>query len=777
MRIYELAKKYDCNSKEIQKILDEIQVTYKTHSSSIPDDKLQIVEEKLGLLLKTESHTSDQTQISKESKPKKEKTKSETIQKSKKNKDDDHKQNDSKKQEATQVSEEKKLIQELETEIIEKYKEKKDENVEIEIYEKVFEEIFEEEQQIKRKSAKTKQPHKAKEKTKDLDEDVKIDESIQTIKEEQLNIPTEPIKVHDGITVKELAEVTGIPASEIVKKLFLLGMMASINQNLDKDTILIVADELKIHIEVKEIEKNILEIKEEPSAEIVEEEKLEVRPPVVTIMGHVDHGKTTLLDAIRKTKVVDTESGGITQHIGAYMVEHNNLKICFLDTPGHAAFTQMRAMGANVTDIVVLVVSANDGIQPQTLESISHAKEAEVPLIIAINKIDMPNANVEKVKTDLAQIGITAEEWGGKTQFISVSALKGTGIDELLDSINIEAEMLELRANPKGKAFGIILECCQTNQLGPVATVLVKNGTLKVGDSVVCGHVYGKIRRIENDLGKSVNFASPSMPVKVYGFSEVPEVAGRVKVYSSDKEAKEVSKREEELRRSNILNKRDVITLENLYSSIQAETKKEFKIILKADVLGSIAAINALLSSITSEKVKLKIIHSATGAVTDTDVMLAQAYNAMIFTFHAKISPTSLTLAKKHNVKIGEYTIIYKLYEDVVKAMEGLLDFDTKETYLGNCIVKKVFRITKVGAIAGCLVTEGKILRSAICRIKRAGVLLDITTKISSLKHYKDEVSEVKMGTECGVGLEKFSDFLENDILEFYSVEKMASSL
>ncbi len=783
MRIYELAKKHNCSSKEIQTVLDELKITYKTHSSSIPEESLTVVEEKLTRLLAMGTsavsapspvvHAAKKENPAKkaapadDSRPKKHEKKSvETAPKAKSKKDTlpppTHKV-------ATEESPDAKTFAETTLE------ELPEENVDIEKYEKVFEEIFEEEQYIKRKTTKTKFSPKTKDGETDAVTDTQNVNAAGFVPETK-----EPIIVTDGVTVKELAEATNIPASEIIKKLFLLGMIASINQSLDKDTILIVADEFKIHMEVKAPEQELLKKITEKTQDPVEqtEEALEVRAPVVTIMGHVDHGKTTLLDTIRKTKIVDTEAGGITQHIGAYMVQHKGSKICFIDTPGHAAFTSMRAMGANVTDIVVLVVSANDGIQPQTIESISHAREAQVPIIVAINKIDLPYVNPDKIKSDLAPYNITPEEWGGDNLFIAVSALTGQGIDELLDAINLQAEVLELKANPKGKPFGIILESCQTNQLGPVATVLVKNGVISTGDPVVCGHIYGKIRRMENDRGEQVEKATPSMPVKVYGFSDVPEVAAKVKVYPSDREAKEVAKKEEESRRRNMLNKRDVITLDNLYSSLQNETKKEFKIVLKADFQGSIAALNSLLLSITSEKVKLKIIHAATGAVTDTDVSLAQAYGAIIFAFNVRVSPSAQTLAKRLNVKIPEYQVIYKLYEDVVKAMEGLLDFETVEKPIGACEVKKIFKISKVGAIAGSLVIEGKILKSAYGRIKRSGQRLsEQAYKIATLKHYKEDVGEVKMGIECGVQLDGFHEFEEGDIIEFHILEKTASSL
>ncbi|EKD28033.1 MAG: translation initiation factor IF-2, partial [uncultured bacterium] len=519
MRIYELAKELDCNSNDIKDILDELKITYKTHSSSIPDEMVSVVKEKF--LNKGSSVKVDKVENIEIEKAEKA-TKEKAPAKSKKIAKVESKSEDKK----TEKKDSKPVIDEI-------LPVSADEDIKdlTSTYVPWIEEEEEKdfEREVKRKKFKKHVDKDFSEKPEKNIKDLFIDKHEKDEKEEPAIIKEKPAvkpKVFDGMTLKELSECISISSSELIKKLFMMGVMASINKSLDIDTILIIADELKIEVEVEEIEK-LEEIEEEKVQEVekviqeeelaVPEEYLEIRPPVVTIMGHVNHGKTTLLDSIRKSKIVDTESGGITQHIGAYIVEHKKSKICFIDTPGHAAFTNMRAMGANVTDIVVLIVAANDGIQPQTLESINHAKEAAVPIIVAINKIDIDGIGVDKIKADLSQHGLTPEDWGGECLCVPISAIKGQGIEELLDAINLQAELLELKANPKGKAFGIVLESCQTDQQGPLVTVLVKNGVFKVGDPILCAHVYGKIKRMENDKNEIVEVATPSMPVRIFG--------------------------------------------------------------------------------------------------------------------------------------------------------------------------------------------------------------------------------------------------------------------
>ena len=642
MRIYELAKQKNCSNDDIKKILDELHVSYKSHSSSIPEETLKEVlarlEPKSGKAkVKTTSvsaPSAEKAPDKKEDKPKpKEDKKEEKAEKEEKKKTDKTEKNAAPAPAASKKKIEKKSASSaadetplesvktttpvkpqaaingfpdssktaigatpetlpeplkegpspaaLTTLVVATEPEKltpvppksalapspllndlpEEIEEEIESYEEAYEEeVYEEKTAAKKKVHKT---DRAKGSQKQTEPEIQTEPGAAD--SVVLNIdPKTPIVVQNGVTVKDLADTSGIPASEIIKKLFLLGMMASINQSLDKDTILIVADEFKVPIEVKTSAPEPAPVAVEEPTPVLEEEMLETRPPVVTIMGHVDHGKTTLLDAIRKSKIVDQESGGITQHIGAYLVPHGNGHICFIDTPGHAAFSSMRSMGANVTDIVVLVVSAADGVQPQTIESIRHAKEAEVLIIVAINKMDANGANPDRVKSQLAEQGLNPEDWGGDTLCVGVSAIKGEGIQALLDAIHLQAELLELKANPKGKAFAIVLESCQTDSMGPMVTVLVKNGLFRVGDALACGHVSGKIKRMENDLGQVVLVAKPSYPVRVFGFSGVPDTGSRVRVFHSDKEAKESARVESEHRRHNTLKKKEAITVDNL---------------------------------------------------------------------------------------------------------------------------------------------------------------------------------------------------------------------
>jgi translation initiation factor IF-2 len=790
MRIYELAKQKNCLNEDIEKILDDLHVPYKSHLSSISEDTVKIVLARFDTKSeKIKPKTLDEKTPSTKEKRKENKK---TPQENDKKKDDKKQEKQTAAPTPVAVSippSPQTLVLEAEPDtlavppksalfpspLLNELPEEIEE--EIESYEEAYEEeAYEEKTAAKKKVHKTDRTNKGHQKQSESEIPITPLESSET---PVFQIDTKnSIVVQNGLTIKDLADVSGIPASEIIKKLFLMGMMASINQSLDKDTILIVADEFKISIEVKDaLAVDTSPVIEEPFVPVLEEEVLEARPPVVTIMGHVDHGKTTLLDAIRKTKVVDQESGGITQHIGAYLVPHGSGHICFLDTPGHAAFSSMRAMGANVTDIVILVVSATDGVQVQTLESIRHAKEAEIPIIVAINKMDATGANPDRVKSQLAENGLNPEDWGGDTLCVGVSALQEKGIQELLDAVILQAELLELKANPKGKAFAIVLESCQTDNMGPMVTVLVKNGLFRVGDALVCGHVSGKIKRMENDQGQMIPVAKPSYPVRVFGFSGVADTGARVRVFPSEKEAKESARVEADHRRHNALKKKEAITVDNLYSFIQAEKKKELKIILKTDVTGTLMALNILLSELVSEKVLLKVIHSATGTVTDSDVMLADAYSANIYAFRVKVSPSVQIAAKRGKVVIKEFDVIYRIVEEMRKAMEELLDAEYVEVALGSCEVKQIFKISKIGAIAGCLVTQGKIPKDSTCRILRKGERLPIETKISLLKHYKEEVSEVKMGTECGVSLHNFKDFEVGDVLEFYKMQQTASVL
>ncbi len=579
------------------------------------------------------------------------------------------------------------------------------------------------------------------------------------------------IEIADSITVKELSEKIKKEPKDIIKKLISMGVMASINQIIDLETAKNIANEFGYEVEVSSAESELLEyeIKDDES-------KLKPRPPVVTIMGHVDHGKTSLLDAIRQTNVIDDESGGITQHIGAYHVELPKGNIVFLDTPGHQAFTAMRARGAQVTDIVVLVVAADDGVMPQTVEAINHAKAANVPIIVAINKIDKPNADATKVRQALTEYNVVPEDWGGENIFVDVSAKKRTGIEALLEMILLQAEMLELKANPSRKAIGTVVEAKLDRGRGPVATILIRAGTLKVGDPFVTGVHWGKVRAMIDDEGKKVHFASPSIPVEVLGFSGVPHSGDPFLVVEDEKRAKQISLLREHKQREASLAKSSKITLEDLYNQIKQGSVKELKIILKADVQGSVQALKDSLEKLSTSSVKLDVIHAGTGGVTETDVILASASNAIVIGFHVRPETKASQLAEKEGIDIRFYSIIYNAVNDIKAAMEGLLDPLYQEKVIGRAEVRELFVIPKIGTIAGSYVVDGKIARSSQIRLIRDSVVI-YEGKISSLRWFKDDAREVLTNYECGIGIENFNDIKLNDIIEAYILEKVARKL
>lgn len=583
-----------------------------------------------------------------------------------------------------------------------------------------------------------------------------------------------PIVIGESITVKELAEKMKKSPAEIIKKLLMLGVMATINQEIDADTATIVAAEFGYEVEVKvepDIEAQFLqEPEEDPAA-------LQPRPCVVTVMGHVDHGKTSLLDAIRQTNVTATEAGGITQHIGAYQVEHNGKKITFLDTPGHEAFTAMRARGAKVTDIAVLVVAADDGVMPQTVEAINHAKAAGVPIIVAINKIDKPNANPEKVKQQLTEYGLVAEEWGGDTVMVPVSAKTRQGLEDLLEMILLVAEMLELKANPNRPARGTVIEARLDKGRGPVATVLVQNGTLEVGDNLVAGTTWARVRAMLDHKGRRVKKAPPSMPVEVLGFAEVPQAGDQFFVVPDEKTARQIAekraskKREEEFRAA-----APRVSLDDLFRQIQEGQVKELRIIIKADVQGSAEALKQALERLSTSEVKVSIIHQGVGAITETDIMLASASNAIIIGFNVRPDVNARRVAEREKVDIRLYRVIYDAIDDVKKALSGLLEPEYREVFLGRAEVRKIFKISKVGTVAGCYVTEGKITRDASVRLIRDGTVV-YEGKLASLKRFKDDVREVAQGYECGLSLEKHNEIQEGDVIEAYTMEAVKREL
>lgn len=604
--------------------------------------------------------------------------------------------------------------------------------------------------------------------------------SIQNSKEEYMNkrkqmyknkdklsknaIDETIILYKDGMTVGELAEELKVASSEIIKKLIGLGLMVSVNQSIDYDNAELIALEYQKNLKREETQ----DVANFEEYEIIDkEEDLQKRPPVVTIMGHVDHGKTTLLDYIRKSKVTETEFGGITQHIGAYQVEHDGEKITFIDTPGHAAFTEMRARGASVTDIVIIIVAADDGVMPQTKEAVDHALSANVPIIVAVNKIDKPEANIEKIMTGMAEIGITPEQWGGKYPFVNISAHTGEGVETLLETISLISEMNNLRANPNRYAIGSVIESRVDKNIGGIASILIQNGTLRLGDPIVVGTAFGKVRTMKNDRGESIVEAGPSTPVEITGLSDNPIAGDKFMAFETETEAKHVAEKRADIVKAN-KNKKETLSLDDLFAKINAG-QKEINVVLKADVRGSEEAVKNALEKIDVEGVRIKVIRSGIGTITESDVVLANASNAIIIGFN--VSPSSITkeIAKEYNVEIRLYTIIYKAVEEMELAMKGMLDPEFEEKILGTAEIRKIFKFSKVGNIAGVSVTDGVMKNGANVRVIRDGIVI-FDGKIASIQREKDTVKEVKKGFECGITLENYSDIKEGDILENYEM-------
>ena len=585
-----------------------------------------------------------------------------------------------------------------------------------------------------------------------------------------------PIKIEtaymagDTITVRDLTEKIGKSASEIIKKLFLLGNMATINSEIDFDTAQLVCSDFEITLERKQEQTAEAALVAEDFDDA--EENLQPRPPVVTIMGHVDHGKTSLLDYIRKSRVTAGEAGGITQHIGAYTVDVDGRKITFLDTPGHEAFTAMRARGTQATDIAVLVVAADDSVMPQTVESINHAKAAEVPVIVAINKMDKPDANPDRVKQDLTQYGLVCEDWGGETICVPVSAVTGQGVDELLEMILLQADMLQLQANPNRLGKGVIIEAKLDKARGPLATVLLQNGTLHVGDSIIAGLASGKVRALINDKGERVSEAGPSMPVEIMGFDDVPSAGDEMIAVGDDHLSRQVA----DERREKIKASREAtmakMSMENLFSSIEAGKVTTLNLIIKADVQGSVEAVKQAMEKLSNDEVKIRVLHSAAGAITKDDVNLAAAFNAIIIGFNIRPDASAREAAEKQKVDVRMYTVIYKAIEDMELAMKGMLEPEYREVLLGHAEVRNVFKITGSGIIAGCYVTDGKVQRNAGVRLLRDNVVV-FEGKLSSLRHLKDDVKEMAAGYECGMSLEGHNDIKEGDVVECYIMEEI----
>jgi len=594
-------------------------------------------------------------------------------------------------------------------------------------------------------------------------------------KSEEKSEGDDPIKVIAPITVKDFSDQLGVSISTVITKLIGLGIMANQNQSIDEDTCILLADELGIEIDMEE--PNLDESVEEEYGLLKKDKErdLKLRPPVVTVMGHVDHGKTSLLDSIKSTHVTQSEAGGITQHIGAYTVNLSGKKITFLDTPGHEAFTSMRLRGAQTTDIAVLVVAADDGVMPQTVEAISHARSADVPIIVAITKIDKPEANPEKVKQDLMNENLVAEEWGGDTIVVGVSSKTGEGIDELLEMILLVAEMKELKANPNRRAIGTIIEANLDKSKGPMATILIKNGTLRFGDSIVSGICSGRIRAMEDDKGKKVKKAGPSMPVVVLGLNDVPNAGDTIYAVKDDKTAKAIADKNAEISREKRLSQTTKISLDNLFEKISEEDVKELNIVVKADVKGSVEALNQSLLKLSTEEVKISIIHSGVGGINESDVTLASASNAIVIGFNVRPNMNAIELAKEEEVEIRTYRVIYEIINDIEQAAKGMLDPDIVEEILGRCEVRQTFKLPNNQMVAGVYVLNGKILRNAKVKVLRDDVVIH-EGDISSLKRFKDDVKELAQGYEGGLVIDGFNDIKENDLLEAYILKEVERS-
>jgi len=614
-------------------------------------------------------------------------------------------------------------------------------------------------EKVKNRSQKSKDAKKSF-----MKERKKIYKHREKLQSNEDSVDSNVVLYKEGMTLAEIATLLDVPGAELVKKVMALGIMAGLNQSIDFETAEVLVldyDKVLKREETKDISNfENFEIEDK-------EEDLISRPPVVTIMGHVDHGKTTLLDTIRKSNVASGEAGGITQAIGAYSVLYDNRKITFIDTPGHEAFTEMRARGASVTDVVIIIVAADDGIMPQTKEAIDHAKAANVPIIVAINKIDKENANIERIMTALVEAGLTPEEWGGDTIVCKISALTGLGVDELLSNILLVSDMQELKANPNRYATGTVIESRKDKQIGSVATLLIQNGTLRLGDPIVVGTTYGKVRTLKNDLGQDIVEASPSTPVEITGLSNVPEAGDKFMAFETEKQAKQIAE-ERQIRAKEADSNRSGMTLDELFGQIQ-EGMKEINVIIKADVNGSSEALKSSLEKIDVSGVKINVIRSSVGAITESDVVLASASNALIIGFNVRANNKTMDIAKEYGVEVRYYDIIYKVVEDMEDAMKGMLDPEYEERIVGTLEIRQIFKFSKVGLIAGCHVLSGVVKNNLNARIVRDGTVI-YNGKVNTLQHEKDQVKEVKKDMDCGITLENCQDYKEKDIIEVYEL-------
>lgn len=714
MRVHELAKKYEKTNKEFLELITGWGIEAKSHLSGLTEEQVNEIENKFNSLIKTKKNEK-QTEV-KEVKAKETKVK-----------ENSQDENNGKKGK--------------------KKKNKKD-------------------KKVKGTAKKFANASKNKNLLHDKNEHkgVELNESGD-----------KTIKIPEEITLKEFADALDINGAEIVKKLFLKGQMLTINSPISFE----LAEEigLEYDILVEKEEKEEISFGEAFNLEIIDkEEELVERPPIITIMGHVDHGKTSLLDTIRKANVADGEAGGITQKIGAYQIIKENRKITFIDTPGHEAFTEMRARGAGVTDIAVLIVAADDGVKPQTVEAISHAKEAGVPIIVAVNKIDKPGADPMRVKTELMEYGLIAPEWGGDTDFVEISAKFNKNIDELLETILITSELLDLKANPNKRAKGVVLESRLDPKLGPVADVLIQEGEIKVGEIFVAGESYGKVRALINDKGKKISKAVMSVPVEILGFSTVPSAGDVLYGIMNEKQAKSIVEEVEKERKLKEQNKKKHISLEAISQQLDAERVKEIKLIIRADSRGSVEALKDSLNKLGTDEVAVNVIQAAAGAISEGDVKLAEASDAIIIGFHVRPTTKAMKAADEAGVEIRTHNIIYHITEEMEQALTGMLDPEYKERYLGRIEIKKIFKISKVGNVAGCIVVDGKVNKDSNIRILRNGVVV-YDGKLSTLKRFQNDAVEVVAGQECGLGIENFNDIKEGDLVEAYIMDEIKRTL
>lgn len=743
IRVHALAKEIGITSKELLLKLNELEISVKNHMSTLDSAE----EEKVRKLYKKSSsknespvknENSDKLRDdSKKTNPNKEKQKEKNLDNKTSKKED--KDKNSRKEKDDEKSPNKKKNKKNKS----KNKDNKDDK----------------NNSFKRDLTKKKPKKKVKSRHR-VEEEDKGDDSIIVIA---------------PITVKDFANQLGVSVSTVITKLIGLGVMANQNQSIDEDTCILLADELGIEIE---IEAPNLDQSVEEEYGLLKEDKerdLKTRPPVVTVMGHVDHGKTSLLDSIKKTHVTQSEAGGITQHIGAYTVNLSGKKITFLDTPGHEAFTSMRLRGAQTTDIAILVVAADDGVMPQTIEAISHARSANVPIIVAITKIDKPEGNPERVKQELMNENLVPEEWGGDTIVVGVSSKSGEGIDDLLEMILLVAEMKELKANPNRRAVGTIIEANLDKAKGPMATILIKNGTLRFGDAIVSGTCSGRIRAMEDDKGKRVKKAGPSMPVVILGLNDVPNAGDTIYAVSDDKTAKAIADKNTEISREKRLSQTTKISLDNLFEKISEEDVKELNIVVKADVKGSVEALNQSLLKLSTEEVKISVIHSGVGGINESDVTLASASNAIVIGFNVRPNINAIELAKTEDVEIRTYRVIYEIINDIEQAAKGMLDPDIVEEILGRCEIRQTFKLPNNQMVAGVYVLSGKILRNSKVKVLRDDVVIH-EGDIASLKRFKDDAKELATGFEGGLVIDGFNDIKEGDLLESYIMKEVERS-